>query len=490
MGFKVDTSFLRFLTMGALGAQRVADQLREHGFEPIEFERYSTSNKIWATKIKRLRVPDLLCARTGIRVEVRAKTDLKIKMSDAPANPERVWDAGLRDEDIIALIACHQGPDGPQPAQEAVYFSVRALRQSAPLSKLGQPKSASEGAERDREWPCTVPSRSGRVLDVGGGKLRVLMDPDHRSARRQTYTLGAKHAYVAPGDRFPAKSTILAGVPASLLDLGERLGDQYDPLSDLAARSPIDRLAAAKALRARRDLHNAARVALDDMLARETHPRVALEAAASAAALGSTQGEDFIVSMLRADVGERDIAMEAIFILSDLDTDFARRQLLDIAGTTPVRGDERRQAAVWGLGKAGHRAYRELVHFIADRDQDTALHAIGAFGPDTPRPVINSLTGILLSEHPRRTAAASEVLRLIGNVAVVRSLVSAAAARPSNNWVLATLGHLPPALVRDELRGTRLLDQLEPMLLTAQDAHWLYSERASSDLSFLLKQSL
>ena len=488
MAFKVNTSFLRFLTMGALGARRVADELRERGFQPIEFERYSTSNKIWATKIKRLRVPDLLCARTGLRVEVRAKTDLKIKMSDALSNPERAWDAGLRDDDIVALIACRDGGEGPQPADHAVYFSVRALRQSAPLSKLGQPKSASEGAERDREWPCTVPSRSGQVLGLDGGKLRVLMDADHRPARRQTYTLHNKRAYVAPGDRFTARSSILAGVPASIANLKSRLGDPYDPLGDLSADSPVDRLAAAKALPDRPDLHNAARGALENMLANETHSRVALEAAASAAALGSRRGEDFIVSMLCGDIAEPDMAMEAIFILSSLKTKFAHDRLLEVAGAAAPPGDERRQAAIWGLGRAGHRIYAELVPFIADDDPDAALHAIAAFGSDTPRPVVDTLAVILLTE-PARAPAASEALRLIGNAAVVRSLVSAAGPVP-NNWVLATLGRLPPALVRGELRGTELLERLEPMLLTAQDAHWLYGERSSSDLSFLLKQTI
>lgn len=130
MGFKVDTSFLRFLTMGALGVRRVADELRELGFQPIELERYCASNKIWATKIKRLRMPDLLCVRTGLRVEVRAKSDLKIRMSDAPNNPDRVWDAGCRDEDVVALIACAGSPEGPMPADRAVYFSVRTMRES------------------------------------------------------------------------------------------------------------------------------------------------------------------------------------------------------------------------------------------------------------------------------------------------------------------------------------------------------------------------
>src|SRR3954467_9214912 len=106
MGFKADTSFLRYLTMGALGARHVIKELKEFGFLPIELERYCTSNKIWATKVKRLRLPDLLCVRTGLRVEVRAKSDLKIRMSDAPNNPDRRWDTGLRDDDVTALIAC------------------------------------------------------------------------------------------------------------------------------------------------------------------------------------------------------------------------------------------------------------------------------------------------------------------------------------------------------------------------------------------------
>ena len=48
-------------------------QMRAAGFEPIELEPVFTSNKIWATKVKRLRLPDLLLHTTGLRVEVRAK---------------------------------------------------------------------------------------------------------------------------------------------------------------------------------------------------------------------------------------------------------------------------------------------------------------------------------------------------------------------------------------------------------------------------------
>ena len=75
MAFKTDNSFLRYLTMGAIGVRSTMDVLERLGFEPIELERYSSSNKIWSTKVKRLRLPDILCVRTGVRVEVRAKSD-------------------------------------------------------------------------------------------------------------------------------------------------------------------------------------------------------------------------------------------------------------------------------------------------------------------------------------------------------------------------------------------------------------------------------
>lgn len=278
MGFKVDTSFLRFLTMGALGVRRVAAELKERGFEPIELERYCASNKIWATKVKRLRLPDLLCVRTGLRAEVRAKSDLKIRMSDAPQNPDRVWDAGLRNEDVVALIACSDGPDGgPVPANHAVYFSVGTLRKSVGQSTLGPPKSASEGAERDRTWPAIVPARPGIVVSANGNKLVVMMEGDGTPARKQTYTLNGKHPYVGPGDRFQAEIMILAGVPELLADLDRHLADLYNPLDQVRSASPLDRYAGVKALRFRPDLHHQGAGVLEAMLDAEPEAELRLK---------------------------------------------------------------------------------------------------------------------------------------------------------------------------------------------------------------------
>jgi len=493
MGFKADTSFLRFLSMGAVGVRRTMDRLRDRGFEPIELERYCGSNKIWTTKVKRLRLPDLLCVKTGMRAEVRAKTDLKIRMSDAPADPDRRWDAGLRDDDIVALITCFDTGDGPQPADDAVCFTVGALRASAARSKLGPPKSASEGAERDRTWPATVPTRDGTVLEVTEEQLIVQMTADaERPARRQTYTLRGKSAYVAPGATFRARTTFLAGEPPALANLSAYLPRRYAPLDDLHADADVDRYAAVKALRFRDEPGARIIPALEDLIRREPEERVALEAAGTAVALGSEFGQGRITRFVWDNDDRPELRMEAVFILAELGrSPFVRDQLNRVIADPRFEGDELRQAAVWALGKAGLECYEDVLPFIDDVDENLALHAIGAFGVDTPRLIIERLVQDLIIGDPRRAPAASEVLRIIGSDKVLRALVMAAhAGQPVSDWIVATLGRLPPDRVRTALQDSPLLDRIAPMLLTAQGAHWIASETIGADIAFLLKQNL
>jgi len=493
MGFKTDTSFLRFLSMGARAVHRVTSILNSQGFRPIELERYCGSNKIWATKVKRLRLPDLLCVNTGLRIEVRAKTDLKIRMSDAPQNPARIWDAGNRDGDVTAFVACFDAVDGPEPAQNAVFFTIKSLRDAVAESKLGPPKSASEGAERDRTWPAIIPSRAGRVLEVTTTKLIVEFNDGGGPVRKQTYTLNGKTPYVSPGDTFSAETSILAGAPAGLADLPSSLQQRYTPLNDLASTIAVDRYAAVKALRFRDDPRGRVIPAVEDLLRRETEERVALEAAGTAAVLGSELGRERISNFIWQNDDSPELRMEAVFILTELGSNpFTRDQLNRIARDPVFEGQETRQAAVWGLGKAGLKCYEDLLAFIDHADENTALHAVAAFGTDTPQAVIDSLVRDLVAGDARRAPAASEVLRTIGTENVLRTIISVATntQQPVSEWLLATLGRLPPEQVRQQLRGSPLLERVSPMLLVAAGANWLSSDIVATDIAFLLKQNL
>jgi hypothetical protein len=103
MGLKEDAKFARFITMGALGAQRVAEDLERRGHRIVELERYAMANKIWSTKVKRLRMADLVCVACGRRFEAKAKTKLEVKLSDS-RQEGRGWSEGMRDEDVFGFL--------------------------------------------------------------------------------------------------------------------------------------------------------------------------------------------------------------------------------------------------------------------------------------------------------------------------------------------------------------------------------------------------
>jgi hypothetical protein len=495
MGFKTDTSFLRFLSMGALGTRHVMAELSRHGFAPIELERYATSNKIWATKIKRLRLPDLLCARTGLRVEVRAKSTLEIRMSHAPNNADRHWDAGLTDADLVALVPCRDNESGPAIAGDTSFFTVAALRQSVDPAQISRLKSASEGSEQHLTWPTIVSSRPGVVLDVNSTSVVVEWRGAGKPARRHSYALKGKVPYVARGASFAAGTQFLAGTPSGLADPRTYLSQRYDPLAALASAEGTARYSGAKALAFRDDLHKAAKPIIQQQIGADADMRVALEVANTAAGLGVTAAEDFIRGVVR---GQADgpMRMEAIFIVTELgrraQAAFAVSELDSIAGDRVSFGeDEARQAAVWGLGHAGVRAYDRLVPYLADPEDNVALHAIAAFGPDAPASVIATLIDGLLTGDVRHVPSCSAALQVIGSDQVISALAAAAGtAHPRRPWVIATLGRLPEPAVRVALKGAPLLAELEPLLLGSASKNWLGREEIQASLAFLLKQNL
>jgi HEAT repeat protein len=484
MGFKVDASFLRFLTMGAVGVRAVQHHLTTHGFVPIELERYCTTNKIWSTKVKRLRLPDLLCVRTGLRIEVRAKSALCVKMSDALANPERRWDAGLRDEDLVAFVPCTSTAETIEARNEPLFFSVYDLRASETASKLGSPKSAAEGAERDREWPTTVPKSDGIVLTVDDDRIATRL----ASGRSQTYQLRSKHAYVVAGERFCAGTSFLAGVisrPTSL----EGLTLSWNPALALRSKEPIDRYAAAKAI-PHREGGPELRTEIESLIGSEPEPRVALEMAASATRLGSEQGMQHVVATVWA--GDRgDLSMEGVLILTELGTGDAADELVRVAGDEQFNGQEIRQAAVWGLGKGGAREYACLLPFIADNDEAVALHAIAGFGQDTPRSVADELVALLRNGSPRERASASLSLSVIASEDALAAVISSSrSSLDDDTWLVATLGRFHPDDVRQALNSDPLLDKVEPLLLLSEQSNWLATRDVLLDFQFLRQQGL
>lgn len=487
MGFKVSSSFLRFLTMGALGVQQTMSQLEGLGFYPIELERYCASNKIWSTKVKRLRLPDLISVRTGLRVEVRTKSDLKIRMSDAPNNPDRVWDAGLRDEDLIAFIACHSKEEVIWPAQSAIFFQVSDLRDSISTSNLGSPKSASEGAERDRTWPGTVPKQNGEVLSVEEERIRTIL----ASGRRQTYNIRGKTPYVQQGEEFVGQETIIAGTVSRIINVNDRLTSTWEPLELFGSRNDLDRYSATKVLPYLENVSDYEKInSLEDAIDNEEEDRVALEMGSSLARLGSNKGFDFVLQAIR-NPSESFIPMEAVFILSEIGDNQSASELENIATSNQYAENELRQAAVWGLGKAGTKSYDKLIQFLGDGEDDVAMHAITAFDSETPNATIDQLVTLLANGNLRQKAAACEVLKLINTEYVINQLIQAVLQDSDDkSWAITALGQQSPDAVRIALQNNPLLDQIQPILHLSPQENWLKPDAKNQDLHFLLNQNI
>jgi hypothetical protein len=493
VALKVDSSFLKFVTMGALGARRVCELMARAGLQPIELERYSRSNKIWSTKVKRLRLPDLLCVRTGLRVEVRAKSKLTIKMSDAPTNPDRRWNTGFALRDMIAFVLIHEAEDGTlHAADNAELFWVENLQATEDDSRLGPPKSASEGAERDREWPSIVATTSGVVQAIDDTRISTRLE----GGRNQTYQLRGKTAYFAAGQPFLAESQFLAGLPAAKAAFPDPRQVRWNPRDMLRSDSPIDRYVALKALGAvggARDLP-----AISSIAEHDPEDRVALEAAASLARLGSDHG----LELLRAAIDAPQVPflrMEGVLALSELHgTPLAIRcadLLTEYAQAEAFVGDEVRQAAIWGLGKDGLRAYARLLAFLDAPTDEELVHAVCAFGPDADAALADQLVGVLADQAApeRKRASASFVLaRTIQAHLSAPRLVALRthAFAVTRDWALATLGQMSPAAIQHYVNDRALAAQLRPLQLTSPETNWTRSEQITDMLTFVRKQTV
>lgn len=222
--FKSDDSFLRKLAVGAAGTNSTIHLLKAMGFNPIELERGSTGFKIWKRiKIKRVRVPDILCLNTGLRFESRGKTKLEISMSHSLNDPKRAWDAGMRDDDFVSIVLFEQHDNSPIDLKQIspVHFvSVKEMRKAFDAEKVSitQPKGVEEGSEIRVMWTCAVANQQSIVTAVES--TRVSLAPV-TEARKQSIQLSRQKGKITllpqvnAGDKVEANQIVAAVVPVN-----------------------------------------------------------------------------------------------------------------------------------------------------------------------------------------------------------------------------------------------------------------------------------
>jgi hypothetical protein len=353
--YKTDESFLEKIAIGATGTRFALEDLKRQGHDPIELERGSTSFKIWkAIKIKRVRVPDVLCLRCSHCAESRGKTNVEVSMSHSLSDPNRGWDASLHDQDSVAIVHVAKTGEGPidwtgdPPVQ---YAGVGAMREAwkAGLVVQHKPKGAQEGFEIRVSWPSAVAKVAGTVETVSDTWVVYRGADGAGPARRVRLTQGGKPLtpLVAVGDAVAAGQILASVIPITSQNPcgGGATVETYLQLLD--SKGVGDRYTATKALG---HFHGDQAVAALAERARDgtEHIYVRAEAAAGLMRAGIDLGREFLEATLADEYLEN--RLEAAIILGEVRTAEATEILVKTL-QDPDQHPEIRAGAAWALGE-------------------------------------------------------------------------------------------------------------------------------------------
>jgi hypothetical protein len=358
--FKSDDSFLRKLAVGAAGANETIKRLEALGFKPIELERGSTGFKIWKKiKIKRVRVPDILCLNTGLRFESRGKTKPEISMSHSLKDPRRAWDAGMRDDDYVSIVVFERNEESPVNLKRVSpihFISVKDLRDAfnAKRVSITKPKGVEEGSEIRVMWACAVANQTSTVSEVSPKRLRLTPNPP---VRCQTIQLSRSKgaiclaSQVQVNDAVETNQIVASVVPVHLVLPCQSQVDEASFIEKLGSINLSERYAAAKALRYRG--YTTAQPALEArMNDAQEDIYVQLEAAAALAACDHPSGWAFMESKLRSSVLDvpLETQLETVIVASEIPSANSQSLLIEVLKDAG-RDEELRAGAAWALGQ-------------------------------------------------------------------------------------------------------------------------------------------
>lgn len=422
--FKSDESFLRKLAVGAAGTNLTITRLKTMGFKPIELERGSTGFKIWKKiKIKRVRVPDILCLNTGLRFESRGKTKLEISMSHSLNDPKRAWDAGMRDDDFVSIVLFEQHDDSPIDLKQSspVHFlSVRDMQHAFAANQvtITQPKGVEEGSEIRVMWKCAAANQHSVVTMVEPG--RISLTPTS-GTRKQSIQLSRDKGritllpLVKVGETVEANQIVAAVVPFNATLLCPPSVNEAYFVDKLTSVNLSERYAAAKALRYRG--YTTAKAVLESrMIDVDEDIYVQLEAAAALAAYNNDQqGWKFIESKLRSPVMTVPLETqpETVIVASEIPCNRSEQLLIDVLQDTQ-RDDELRAGAAWALGQfASSTSATALVNTFNSSSLEIKIEAARAL-LRIAEPQIPHLINLLKNDDPAKRDGLSWVLAKTG----------------------------------------------------------------------------
>lgn len=459
---KPDASFFKKIAIGAVGTRAICAELATHGHHMEELERGSTDTKLWKeVKRKRVRIPDLVCKKCGLRVESRAKTEPDLSMSHSPTEAARAWDYGMVDSDCVAFPVCLPVEDrdwtsGRLGADTSYwheqnwvrwkirgainYFPVSAFR-AAPHSRSTQ-KGVTEGSETAISWDAAFSSQAGTVEAVVGQQIKIKRAQEGHMRTRTVKT--GLPVLVDVGDSVHVNQVVASAVtPYSPVSLACSKAMPDGHLAHLmTSRELTQRFTGVKLARLRcdREHENAVTVLVADA---EEDVYVRLEGASYLASVCERSARKVFRPFLESH--DEQVQLEAVIALGEAATPEAVTVLCAIldSATHPYF---LRSAAAWSLGRVGTpEAAKRLVHAFADvelRLRQEALDGIVSIG-GAAVPIL--LAGLRDTKTGADIAAGcAEALRQQPlDEAALNGLVDALHDAHPSHWTVWLAGNLP-----------------------------------------------
>ena len=474
--FKSDDSFLRKLAVGAAGTNATIDRLKAMGFNPIELERGSTGFEIWKKiKIKRVRVPDILCLNTGLRFESRGKTKLEISMSHSLNDPKRAWDAGMRDDDLVSIVVFEQNDDSPIDLKQIspVHFvSVKEMRQAFAAGQVSitQPKGVEEGSEIRVMWTCAAANQQSVVTAVEPGRISLTPITE---ARKQSIQLSRSKGKITllpqvnTGDTVEANQIVATVVPVNTkLQCPTSVSEAYF-IDKLASVNLSERYAAAKALRYR-GYTTAKPVLVARMIDADEDIYVQLEAAAALAANDDPNAWGFIENKLRSPVitVPLETQLETVIVASEIPKSRSEQLLIEVLRDSQ-RDDELRAGAAWALGQfASATSATALVDTFNSSPLEIRVEAARAL-LRIAEPQIPHLTDLLRNGDPAKRDGLSWVLARTGKFNSSDMVVGAD--ENLRKWMSYIVGYGKDKFVQGDVEA---ICQADPQVYFAASVLW------------------
>ena len=491
LALKPDFSFFRKVALGAIGSRHVAQDLERFGHRIVELERGAMDTKLWKdVKRKRVRIPDLVCERCGLRVESRAKTRTDLSMSHSFSDHERAWDFGMVDGDVIAFPVCKAEDEehwSTGRLKEPVSYwhernwirwhpqgkvnYVRVARFRAVPQDGASTKGVTEGSETSVSWKARFSRRNGVVEAVRGRKITIVRDGD---GHRHTQTVPEPmQIVVAHGERVALNQIIASRVrPDSDAELGcPRVLPEGHLSQLLASRERTQRFTGVKLARLRRNdsvAHTITGLESDQ----EEDVYIRLEAAAYLVAVGRGSAASLFAPYLASP--DQQIQLEAVIALGEAATDQCVTLLSTILGDLE-RPYFARSAAAWCLSRiGGQEACRHLVKAFGDVDRnlrEEALEGIVTLDSDAAPVLLAGLQEV----DPVIATGCAEALRQqeVLSADTIRELTAQLSGRNPSVWAVWLAGHLP----RERLAGVVAnLQQTAPELHYAITLLWSFAE--------------